>query len=279
VVASDRTVDWLASSGEPELPPFDRTVAHPARVYDYWLGGKDNFAADREAAQAVVAARPTVTRDVRANRAFMRRAVAYLAAEAGMRQFLDIGTGIPTSPNVHEVVQDIAPAARIVYVDNDPVVLTHAKALLTSSPHGAAAFVDADLRDPDEIVRQAGRTLDLSQPVAVVTAAVLHLISDEDAPSAIIARLMDAVPPGSYLVLTHPASDVHAEAAAEGARRYNELVATPQVRRSYRQVCEFLRGLDIVGPGVMQAHRWHPDPGIDVSQYEVSVWAVVARKP
>ncbi|MGO9083495.1 MAG: SAM-dependent methyltransferase [Streptosporangiaceae bacterium] len=257
---------------------FDVGVAHPARVYDYWLGGKDNFAADREAAESVIAARPTVVRDVRANRAFMRRAVAYLAAEAGMRQFLDIGTGIPTRPNLHEVAQGITPAARVVYADNDPIVLSHARALLTSSPQGATAYIDADLRDPGAILKEAARTLDFARPVAIVLVGILFLISDDEDPYGIVAQLMDAVPSGSSLVITHPASDVNSEAVAEGARRYNQSVATRQTRRSFTQVTRFFEGLDVVEPGIVQCHRWRPGPGIDVRAYEVSAWAAVARK-
>jgi S-adenosyl methyltransferase len=270
--------------GEPapearvNLSKFDVGVAHSARVYDYWLGGKDNFAADREAAESVIAARPTIVRDVRENRAFMRRAVAYLAAEAGMRQFLDIGTGIPTSPNLHEVAQGIAPEARIVYADNDPIVLSHAKALLTSSPQGATAYIDADLREPGAILKEAVRTLDFARPVAVVLVGILFLISDGDDPYGIVAHLMDAVASGSYLVITHPASDVNDAAVAEGARRYNQSVATRQTRRSFTEVTRFLEGLDVVPPGLVQCHRWRPGPGIDVQEYEVSAWAAVARK-
>ena len=278
-MTDNQTDDWFATgplAGEPA--EFDTSVAHPARVYDYWLGGKDNFAADREAAEQVIAARPTILRDIRANRAFLRRAVAYLTAEGGMRQFLDIGTGIPTSPNVHEVVQNIAPDARIVYVDNDPIVLAHARALLTSTPAGATAYIDADLRNPDEILHMAARTLDFSRPVAVLLVGILHLISDNEDPEGIISQLMDAVPPGSYLVLTHPASDVNAEVVAEGARRYNQSVATPQTRRSFAEVSHFLAGLEAVEPGVVQCHRWHPEPGEAVQEYEVSAWAGIGHK-
>ena len=266
---------------DPARPPagIDTTVAHPARVYDYWLGGKDNFAADREAAEQVIAARPTILRDIRANREFLHRAVRYLAAEAGIRQFLDVGTGIPTSPNVHEIVQDIAPEARVVYADNDPIVLSHARALLTSTPEGATAYVDADLRRPDEILRYARQTLDLTRPVAVILVGIMHLISDDEDPYGLTARLMAATAPGSYLVITQPASDVHADVAAEGARRYNERVATKQTRRSRAEVARFVEGLEVVQPGVVQFHRWRPEPGRGVDDYEVSGWAVVARKP
>jgi hypothetical protein len=278
-VTGNRDNGWFAP-GPPaeESAGFDTGVAHPARVYDYWLGGKDNFAADREAAERVAAARPTVRRDVRANRAFLRRAVAWLAGEAGLRQFLDIGTGLPTSPNVHEVVQDITPAARVIYVDNDPIVLAHARALLTGTPAGTTGYMDADLREPGKILQDAARIFDFSQPVAVLLVGILHLISDDADPYAIVAQLMEAVPPGSYLVLTHPASDIDAEVAAEGARRYNQWVATPQTRRSFAEVSSFLSGLDVVEPGVVQCHRWHPGPGVAATEFEVSAWAGVGRK-
>ena len=258
---------------------IDTTVAHPARVYDYWLGGKDNFAADREAAEQVIAARPTILRDIRANREFLHRAVRYLAAQAGIRQFLDVGTGIPTSPNVHEIAQEIAPGARVVYADNDPIVLSHARALLTSTPDGMTAYVDADLRRPDEILRRARQTLDFIRPVAVVLVGIMHLISDDEDPYGLADRLMAATAGGSYLVITQPASDVHADAAAEGARRYNERVATKQTRRSFTDMARFTEGLDLVEPGIVQSHRWRPAPGMRVEDYEVSGWAVVARKP
>ena len=258
---------------------FDSSVAHPARVYDYWLGGKDNFAADREAAERVIAARPTIRRDIRANRAFLQRAVAYLAAEAAIRQFLDVGTGIPTSPNVHEIVQGIAPDARVVYVDNDPIVLAHARALLASTAEGATAYIDADLRDPARILREAAKTLDFSKPVAVVLVGVLHLISNKEDPHGIAAELMAATVPGSYLVVSHPASDVNSEVVAEGARRYNESVVTPQTRRSLAEVSGFFDGMEPVERGVVQCHRWHPEPAVTVDDYEVSCWAGIGRKP
>ncbi len=254
-------------------------VAHPARVYDYWLGGKDNFAADRETAEAVIAVRPGIRRDIRENRNFLIRAVRYLAAEQGIRQFLDLGTGIPTSPNVHEAAQQAAPQCRVVYVDNDPIVLAHARALLASSDEGATAYLDADLRDPEPILRVAGQTLDFSQPVAVILVGVLHLISDDEHPQAIIGRLLTATASGSYLLLTQPASDVDAQAVAAGAQQYNNRVTTPQTRRSREQVTRFFDGLDLVPPGVVQPHRWRPDPDGPAPAGESSNWAGVARKP
>jgi hypothetical protein len=256
---------------------IDTSVAHPARVYDYWLGGKDNFDADRRAAEAIIAVRPAIVRDIRANRGFMRRAVAYLAAE-GVRQFLDIGSGIPTKPNLHEVVQGIAPDARIVYADNDPVVLSHARALLASTPEGATAYIQADLRDPGTILGEAARTLDFAQPTAVVLASVMQLIGDTEDPYAIVARFMSAVARGSYLVLTHPASDILVELVAESARRYNQSVATPVTLRSYDQVARFFDGLELVDPGIVQCHRWRPERGVSVDEYQVAGWGAVARK-
>jgi len=262
--------------GEPS--DIDTTVAHPARVYDYWLGGKTHFAADREAAEQVIAARPTVCRDVRANRAFLARAVRVLAA-AGIRQFLDLGTGIPSYGNTHEVAQSVAPESRVVYVDNDPIVLAHARALLTSSPQGATAYLDADLRDTGTVLRKAARLLDFGQPVAVLLVGVLHLIPDSDDPYGLVAKLMAATAPGSYLVITHPASDVNADEAAEGARRYNAHVSTPQTRRSRAETARFLAGLDVLEPGVVQCHRWRPEPGAEGLDQEQAHYAAVARKP
>jgi len=258
---------------------FDTSVAHPARVYDYWLGGKDNFEADRKAAEEVIAVRPSILYDIRANRAFLGRAVRWLAAEAGIRQFLDIGTGIPAAGNTHQVAQEVAPDARIVYVDNDPIVLVHARALLTGTDAGATAYIDGDLRDPAPILATAAETLDFGKPVAVLLIGVLHLISDEENPRGLIDRLMAAVPPGSYLALTQPASDVNVEQAAAGAQRYNQNVATKQTRRTREQTAAFLDGLTPVEPGVVQCHRWHPDPGATDLEREVSGWAGVGHKP
>ena len=257
---------------------IDTGTAHSARIYNYWLGGKDNFPADREAAEAAMAANPGIVADVRANRAFLARAVRYLVAEAGIRQFLDIGTGLPTADNTHEVAQATAPESRVVYVDNDPIVLAHARALLSSTPEGATAYLDADLREPDVILKSAGRTLDLGQPVAVVLVGVLHLVPDADQPRAIIESPLAAGGPCSYPVITQPASDVNAEAAAAGAKQYNSFVATPQTRRDHAGTAAFFGGLDLVEPGLVQAHQWRPDPGSSPSG-SISAWACVARKP
>ena len=266
-----------AQDGQDEGSLLDTSVAHPARVYDYWLGGKDNYAADRIAAEAAIAVRPTIVRDIRENRDFMRRAMAYLAAE-GVRQFLDIGTGIPTEPNLHEVVQDIAPDARIVYVDNDPVVLAHVRALLVSTPEGETSYIQADLRDPGLILEEAARTLDFAQPTAVSLVSILQLIRDEEDPYEIVARLMGTVARGSYLVITHPASDILSDLNAEIARRYNESVVTPATLRTFDQVSRFFDGLELVDPGIVQCHRWYPRPGDPVDKYEVAGWGAVGRK-
>jgi hypothetical protein len=279
-VADNKTDDWFAPIPSGKEPvEIDTTVAHPARVYDYWLGGKDNYAADRDAAEYVISVRPTILRDIRANRAFLGRAVAWLAREQGMRQFLDVGTGIPTSPNVHEIVQTIAPESRVVYVDNDPLVHAHARALLASAPQGATTYIEADLRESSTILSEAARTLDFASPVAVVLVGILHLISDEQGPHQIVSRLMDTMPSGSCLVISHPASDVHAEVVAESAKRYNQSVATAQTRRSLAEVSRFFDGLELFPPGIVQCHRWRPGPEEAEADYEVSGWGGVGRKP
>src|ERR1017187_2961584 len=240
--------------------------------------GKDNFAADREAAEQAIAANPAIVTDVRANRAFLARVVRYLAAECGIRQFLDIGTGLPTASNTHEVAQAVAPAARIVYADNDPVVLSHARALLTSTREGATAYLDADLRDTEAIVRAASATLDFGQPVALMLLIILHLIPDADDPYGIVARLMAAVPAGSYLVLAHPASDIRPAKMAEMTRRVNERMSGPQApMRARDAITRFFAGLNLLEPGVVQPQQWRPEPGL-LSPSQVTAWCGVARK-
>ncbi len=268
-----RTVpDWMP-------PEINTGVAHPARVYDYWLGGKDNFPADQQAAEQASAALPTIAANARANRAFLRRVVRFLTREMGVRQFLDVGTGIPTSPNVHEVAQALAPASRVVYVDNDPIVLVHARALLTSSPQGATAYIDADLRDPEQILETARQTLDFDQPVAVVLLTILQLLRDADDPYGIVARLLAAVPSGSYLAVSHPAKDIQAAATAAAAERLNRLMPGGLTLRTYAEVARFLDGLDLVEPGVVQPHQWRPDPSEKQPGHDVTIWCGVARKP
>jgi hypothetical protein len=256
----------------------DTSVAHSARVHNYWLGGKDNFAADRAAGDAVLDAYPGIVMSVRANRAFLARAVRFLTEEAGIRQFLDIGTGIPASNNTHEVAQHAAPECRVVYVDYDPVVLAHARALLTTSPEGATDYIDADLRDPSKILREAARTLDFSRPVAVMLIAIMHLIVDADDPYGIVGQLVAAVPSGSYLALSQVASDIEAEQMAEAARRYNRLAHEKQRHRSHAEVARFFDGLDLVEPGLVPVQEWRPDPET-VAGTRSAMWGGVARKP
>jgi SAM-dependent methyltransferase len=261
-----------------EPPGFDTQRAHSARVYNYWLGGKDNFAADREAAEQAIAANPGIVTDVRANRAFLARAVRFLAAECGVRQFLDIGTGLPTASNTHEVAQAAAPDARIVYVDNDPIVLAHARALLTSTPQGATAFLNADLRDAPAILTAAAQTLDFGRPIALMLLIILHLIPDNDDPYGVVSTLVRAMAPGSYLVLAHPASDIRAEQMAEMTRRVNERMSGPMATmRDRAAVTRFFDGLDLVEPGVVQPQQWRPEPGA-LSPPRVTAWCGVARK-
>jgi hypothetical protein len=239
-------------------PPIDTTVAHSARRYDYWLGGKDNFAADRESGDAIAAAFPTVRTAVIENRRFVRRAAAYLASRAGIGQFLDIGTGIPTQPNVHEIVQAIAPAARVVYVDNDPIVLAHARALLASSPEGATAYIDADLREPDKILgnSELRAALDFSQPMALMLAAILHFIPDGEDPSGIVARLVGVLPKGSYLVMSHATNDFLTPDEVEQitAGRWGPFFA-----RSEAEFARFFDGFELVPPGITSVASWHAE--------------------
>jgi S-adenosyl methyltransferase len=266
-----------AASGET-APSFDISVAHVARVYDYWLGGKDNFAADRAAGDQAIAAYPDIVFSVRANRAFLARAVRYLASEAGIRQFLDIGTGIPTASNTHEVAQDAAPSSRVVYVDNDPVVLAHARALLTSTPDGATSYIDADLRDTGTILRQAAATLDFAKPIAVMLMAILQHLDDDDDPYAVVASLMAAVPSGSYLAMTHPASDIAAEEMREMAQRLNKLMAEKVTFRGRAEVTRFFDGLELVGPGMVRVQEWRPDTEAEATS-PAALWCGIARKP
>jgi trans-aconitate methyltransferase len=260
------------------MPDFDTRVPHIARVYDYWLGGTDNFPADRAMGERTIAAYPNLVHSVRANRAFLARTVRYLAGQAGIRQFLDIGTGIPTANNTHEVAQRIAPESRIVYVDHDPVVLAHAKALLTSTPEGASAYLDGDLRDPSAILAAAADTLDFGQPVAVMLIAVVHFIGDDAEASAIINRLMGACVPGSFLAISHVACDIDAEQIAEMVRRLNETTAEKTTLRDRAGVTRLFDGLELVEPGVIRAAEWRPDTDAEAAS-PAALWGGVARKP
>jgi hypothetical protein len=264
------------SGAAAEPPSFDITRAHPARVYDYWLGGKDNYEADREAAETFIEVMPSILDGVRANRAFLRRAVQYLAGEAGIRQFLDIGTGLPTAENTHEVAQAIAPESRIVYVDNDPIVLAHARALLTSSPEGATAYVDADARDTAKILEAAAGILDFSQPIAVMSLLVLQYVPDEDHPHEIVSRLMDAVPPGSYLTISDTTTDIDTERVTDGTARLNSRLGPAQsTLRSREQIARYFDGLELIEPGIVPMPQWRTVPNPLV----IPAYAGVGRKP
>ncbi|CAJ61587.1 MULTISPECIES: SAM-dependent methyltransferase [Frankia] len=266
----------------PARPGLDLDLdqPHSARMYDYLLGGKDNFPADREAAGQALSVFPNLRTGARANRAFMTRATRYLAGEVGIRQFLDVGTGIPTSPNLHEIAQAIAPESRVVYTDNDPIVLAHARALLTSSPQGHTAYLDADVRDTDRILTspELRDTLDLDRPVALSLIAVLHFLGDEEA-GATVASLIEALPSGSYLALSHATGefDDDAERAALSYRTQGILM----LLRRHDEVARFFDGLDLVDPGVALVHRWRPasDVPADLTDAQVSVYGGIARKP
>lgn len=255
---------------------IDTTVPNPARVYDYLLGGKDNFEVDRATADAGIRAFPQIVKSARASRAFLARVVRYLA-ESGIRQFLDIGTGLPSQNNVHEVAQAVAPASRIVYVDNDPVVLLHAQVLLTSTPEGATEYVYADVHDPEKILREAMRTLDFGQPVAVLLLGILHFVRDDGEAADIIRTLIDAVPAGSYLAIGHLTADIHPE-MTEMARRVNERQPNaPLVLRDRVQVAGFFGGLELAPPGVVQVSKWRPGSGLEAAA-PAALWGGLARK-
>jgi hypothetical protein len=239
-------------------PRHDPSVAHPARVYAYWLGGKDHYPADREAAEEVIRWRPQVVAGARANRAFLARVVRYLAGQCGIRQFLDIGTGLPAPGSTHEIAQAIVPDCRVVYVDNDPLVLTYARALLTSGPQGACDHVDADLRDTPAVLTGASWTLDLGQPTAVLLLAVLHFIADTDDPAATVATLARQLAPGSYLAISHLTADFAPGPVAAAAGGYTALVPTPLIPRSHTQVSALFGGLPLVPPGVVPLAEWRP---------------------
>jgi hypothetical protein len=268
------------TGGDREPPDLDTSVAHNARVWNYWLGGKDNFAADREAGDRVRAMFPGIVHVARADRAFLGRAVRFLAAEAGIRQFLDIGTGLPSADNTHEVAQGIAPEARVVYVDNDPLVLTHARALLTSAPPGVTAYIDADVHRPSRIIDTAAETLDFSQPVGVMMLGILNFVLDTGEAAAIVNHVMDAVPSGSYLVVSHPTLELGGEANAEAMRFWNEHATPPITARSRAEIGQFFEGLKLVEPGLVPCTQWRPDPvEVGGSGLEVPQYGAVALKP
>jgi len=275
-VADELITDASDLTQAPSL--YDTTVAHPARVYNYWLGGKDNFEADREVGEQTKAAYPGIVSGVQAQRVFLAEAVRYLVTRAGVRQFLDIGTGLPAANNTHEVAQSLAPDSRIVYVDNDPMVLAHARALLTSTPEGACAYLDADLRDSENVLRAASGLLDFGQPVAVMLIGILHLIPDADDPAGIVARLIAALPAGSWLAVAHPASDVAPDKVATMTDRYNQRVTTAATLRTHAEISAFFSGTDLLPPGVVQYHQWHPGEPVGDAEGEVAAYCGLGRK-
>jgi hypothetical protein len=266
-----------------ELPPeIDTSKPHAARIYDYFLGGKNHFAADREVAEKSLAGVPSGRIGAREQRAFLGRAVRYLAEEAGIRQFLDIGTGLPTTNNVHEVAQAIVPAARVVYVDNDPLVLAHARALLISAEEGRTAYIHADLRSPGEILSSpvVREVLDFSQPIALMLVGILHFLEDKDEPERIIATLLDALPPGSYLTASHLNPEHDPVGVAAGVRAYLAGGVTVQARDSSEFAALAFRDLELVPPGVVSVSEWRPESlALRPTPAEVSCYGGVGRKP
>jgi S-adenosyl methyltransferase len=280
-VADDR-LDDTSISDPSSPPPVDTRTPHSARVWNYWLGGKDNYAADRAAGDAVLAAFPAIVDTARQSRRFLRRAVHTLVTEHGIGQFLDIGTGLPTANNTHEVAQSLDPAARIVYVDKDPLVLTHARALLTSTPEGACAYVDADLADPAAIIAAAGGTLDLGEPVGLMLIAILHHIIDDTQAAEVMAYLKDAIAPGSFVAIVHVTADFHGDVVRQAITAFNAKTPTPLVPRTREQVAAYFDGLEFLDPGLVTTSRWRPDTKSPVGAAEpaeVPQWAAVARKP
>src|SRR5690606_15319759 len=259
---------------------IDPTVAHNARVWNHWLGGKDNYAVDRAVGEHVRSVFPSIAEVARADRAFLRRAVRHLAKEEGVRQFLDIGTGLPTADNTHEVAQAFAPEARVVYVDNDPLVLVHARALLTSGPAGETAYIEADARDPEQVLAEAARTLDLDRPVALMLLGILNFITDTAEALSVVRRLVDALPSGSHVALTHPTLEMGGEANAEAMAFWNENATPPITPRTVAEITAFLDGLDPLPPGVVSCTRWRPDATADgVPPPMVPQVGAVARRP
>ncbi|MFC0861127.1 SAM-dependent methyltransferase [Sphaerimonospora cavernae] len=264
----------------PAPSKLDTSVPHPARIYDYWLGGNDNFEADRKVAEATVAAFPGVVQAAQGNRAFLGRAVRFLA-EQGITQFLDIGTGIPTQGNTHEVAQAVNPAARVVYVDNDPIVMAHARALLRGTPEGRTAYIEADLRDPDSILKHPDTlaTLDFTEPIAIVIVGTLMFIRDEDDPFGVVKRYTDAVVPGSHLAVSHITADLAPETMEAAAKAYNT-GPTPFTPRTAAEITRFFDGFELVDPGLVAVFDWRPDPdeGPSPVTRQAGLYGAVGRK-
>jgi hypothetical protein len=257
---------------------IDTGLPHTARIWNYWLGGKDNFAADRAVGDQVQRFLPDIVTSARADRAFLRRAVHHLVADAGVRQFLDVGTGLPTADNTHQVAQSLAPESRIVYTDNDPLVLTHARALLTSTDQGATDYIDADARDSATILEAARRTLDFDRPIAVMLLGILNFIGDDDEAAGIVQRLMAAVPSGSWLAIAHPTTEIRPEESRAAAAQWNETATPPITLRSKAQLLRFFDDLELVEPGVVTCTKWRPDPGDPTAATDVYQFCGLAKK-
>lgn len=255
---------------------IDTSVPHPARVWDYWLGGKDNFEPDRAVGDEIVKVMPDLPVNARAEREFIGRVVRYLAGERGVDQFLDVGTGIPTADNTHEVAQRVNPKARIVYVDNDPIVLIHARALLVGTAEGSTDYIDADLREPGSVLREAARTLDFSRPIALMLMGVLEFVPDAEQAHASVSTLVDALPSGSHVAIAH---SVHSPSMDEAAAQWNASGATPLTLRTAEQLKDFLKGLDLMEPGMVPLPQWRPVPGTGYRDRAVFQYGGVGRKP
>ncbi|HZB33800.1 MAG TPA: SAM-dependent methyltransferase [Streptosporangiaceae bacterium] len=265
--------------GEKAPVKIDETVPHSARIWNYWLRGKDNYPVDQAAGEQTLKVLPEIVDIARASRAFLGRAVRHLAGEAGIRQFLDVGTGLPTMDNTHEVAQRVAPECRIVYVDNDPLVLLFARALMKGTPEGATAYIECDARDPQEILRQAAKTLDFTRPVAVMMLGILPFIGDDDEARSIVSRLLAAVPAGSYLAVTHSTSEATGQRVIEAVRQWNRVPGTvPYHLRSPAQIAGFFDELELVEPGVVSCPRWRPEPSKVDGDWDMDEFCAVGRK-
>jgi S-adenosyl methyltransferase len=258
---------------------IDTTRAHTARIWNYWLGGKDNYPIDREVGDQIRQLHPDIGTYARADRLFLGRAVRYLAGEAGIRQFLDIGTGLPTADNTHQVAQRVTPESRIVYVDNDPLVLVHARALLTSTPQGATDYIDADMHDPDRILAEAARTLDFTQPIALTMLGVVIFISDDGEAYGIVRHFLDALPSGSYLVLSHTITSPAMPDVDAAVAFWNEHGTPKLTQRTPEQIIRFFDGLELLEPGVVSCSRWRPETTPWGEPDEVAMFGGIGRKP
>jgi len=260
-------------------PEIDITVSHVARIWNYWLGGKDNYPVDREVGDQILGMLPDVARLARASRLFLNRVVWYLADEAGIRQFIDIGTGLPTVDNTHEVAQRAAPESRIVYVDNDPLVLAHAQALLTSTPEGSTAYIDADLHHPERILEGAAQTLDFTQPIGLTLMGILEFITDDDEAYSIVQRLLAALPSGSFFAMYDGTNVIHGDASDRIVEVWNASGNAGLVLRSPQQIATFFDGLELVEPGVVSVTRWRPEVIVEEAAEAVDAFGAVGRKP